>query len=161
MYTEEDEVDLATRDYYAASKINSEKLSESSLVIRTSFIGPELGTTRGLFEWFLHSDQRVNGYTEAYFSGMTTRSLSQIIAKEVILNTATLQGIYHIGGERISKYDLLVKLNAALNLNKTIVPDDQLRVDRSLSTEKFNHAITGYFPYDWDSMIADIKFEGR
>ncbi len=67
-------------DTYGYSKFLGEQIADSSLVLRTSIVGPELhGSRRGLLEWFLGEPGVVTGYTEAYFSGVTTLRLSEFI----------------------------------------------------------------------------------
>ena len=53
---------------------------KNSLTIRTSIIGPEIRTTKtGLFNWFLNTENKLYGYTNVIWSGLTTLELSKFI----------------------------------------------------------------------------------
>ncbi|MDQ1298051.1 MAG: dTDP-4-dehydrorhamnose reductase, partial [Campylobacterota bacterium] len=65
-------------DNYARSKALGEVFNDRDLTIRTSIIGPELkndGT--GLLDWFLKQRGSTNGYTKAFWSGVTTLELAK------------------------------------------------------------------------------------
>ena len=57
-------------------------------------------------------------------------------------------GVYHVSSEPISKYDLLNRFERRLGLGVEIVPDDELRCDRSLDSARFRSEF-GYPPPDW------------
>jgi dTDP-4-dehydrorhamnose reductase len=149
-YTEEDEPDPV--DDYGWSKLAGE--TEDHLTIRTSFIGRELETSRGLLEWFLSQDTMVRGFTNAIFSGLTTRALAKTIA-DVLAYRPGLKGIYHVGGDPISKYHLLHLLKAAYDKDVEIVPDAAVPCDRSLVSAKFRKAADWECP-SWEEMVEDM-----
>ena len=65
------------------------------------------------------------------------------------------------GAERdfeISKYDLLMMLNAATGAGVMIAPDDGFVIDRSLDATRFR-AATGLQPPEWPEMIAALAAE--
>ena len=65
-------------DDYGKSKAAGEP--KQAVVLRCSIIGPERGDTAyGLFEWYLHSKQVVNGFVDHYWNGLTTYELSKQI----------------------------------------------------------------------------------
>ena len=66
-----------------------------------------------------------------------------------------LSGLYHVASQPISKYELLVKIREAMNLDIEIEPYDDPPCDRSLSAARFV-ATTGYRIPDWDEMIAEL-----
>jgi dTDP-4-dehydrorhamnose reductase len=151
-YRETDEPDAA--DLYGRSKQLGEVSGPGALTLRTSIIGRELATSQGLVEWFLSQKGSAPGFTEAIFSGLTTLELSQVIVR-VIESHASLEGIYHVAAEPISKYDLLILLNAAFGRGLRIDPDDSVRIDRSLDGSRFI-AATAYEPPDWPTMIDEM-----
>jgi dTDP-4-dehydrorhamnose reductase len=154
-YTEDDVSDAA--DLYGRSKLLGE-VTGNALTIRTSIIGRELRTSNGLVEWFLSNRARsVRGFTNAIFSGLTTAMLARILAT-VIEQHPGLRGIYHVAGAAISKYDLLIMLNAAMGAGVTIEPEDGFAIDRSLDATHFQ-AATGLQPPEWPEMIAAIAAE--
>ncbi|HEV7485679.1 MAG TPA: SDR family oxidoreductase [Thermoanaerobaculia bacterium] len=177
-YTEEDVPDAA--DLYGRSKLLGE-VTEGALTIRTSIIGRELRTSNGLVEWFLSNrGGSVRGFTNAIFSGVTTAMLARILAA-VIEHHPGMHGLYHVAGAPISKYDLLMMLNAATSAGVTIAPDpgsagvppavqhdaaryggrdarDPRVIDRSLDATRFQ-AATGLQPPEWPEMIAALAAE--
>lgn len=91
---------------YARSKALGEVIDERNLTIRTSIIGPELkadGT--GLFHWLMSQHGTVNGYSQVFWSGVTTLELAEVV------NSALEQqptGLYQLSmPEKIAKLDLL------------------------------------------------------
>ncbi|GAG43113.1 unnamed protein product, partial [marine sediment metagenome] len=57
--------------------------------------------------------------------------------------------------EPISKYDLLVKIRDAMQLDIEIEPYKDFYCDRSLNSELFR-AETGFSIPTWDEMIAEL-----
>lgn len=154
-YSENDVPDAA--DLYGRSKLLGE-VTDGALTIRTSLIGRELRTSSGLVEWFLSNrGGSVRGFTNAIFSGVTTDTLARILA-EVVERHPDLQGLYHVAATPISKYDLLMNLNAATGAGVMIAPDDGFVIDRSLDATRFR-AATGLQPPEWPEMIAALAAE--
>ena len=154
-YREDDVPDAS--DLYGRSKLLGE-VTDGQLTIRTSIIGRELRASNGLVEWFLaNRGGTVRGFTTAIFSGVTTAMLAHILAA-VIEQHPGLNGLYHVAGAPISKYDLLVMLNAALGAGVVITPDDSFAIDRSLDSSRFQ-AATGLTPPQWPEMIAALAAE--
>ena len=143
-------------DWYGKTKFLGEISNFGVLTIRTSTIGHELLTSYGLLNWFL-KQRSCKGFKNAYFSGTTTLELANII-NNVINNFTNLTGLYHIGGYKISKYDLLNKINLIYNLKINIDSDVTHFIDRSFSSEKFCNA-TGYKIKNWDEIIYEMKDE--
>jgi dTDP-4-dehydrorhamnose reductase len=115
-------------------------------------IGRELEHTQGLLEWFLgQQGQGVSGFTKAIFSGFTTLALARIVAN-IIENHPTLQGIYHISADPISKYELLMLIKEIYDVDTEIVPNADHQIDRSLNSDLFRRA-TGITIPDWREMI--------
>ena len=56
--------------------------------------------------WFLSQTDEVK-VLQAYFSGLTSLELSKIIFKYFIVKTKNYDMILNVGGNRISKYNLL------------------------------------------------------
>jgi dTDP-4-dehydrorhamnose reductase len=152
-YSEADVPDA--RDLYGRSKLLGEVDAEGCLTIRTSMVGREIGSSRGLIEWFLsRRGETVKGFTRARFSGLTTTELSRVL-RRVAQDHPDLRGVWHVAGDPISKYDLLTMVNRAFRLGTTIVADDAFVCDRTLDASRFMHA-TGYRPPPWAAMIAEL-----
>ena len=143
------------RDLYGRSKLLGEVDAEGCLTVRTSMVGRELGSTRGLIEWFMtRRGETAKGFTRARFSGLTTSELSRVI-RDLIQHRPELHGVWHVAGEQISKHDLLAMVNRAFGLDITLVADDSFLCDRTLDASRFMHA-TGYRPPTWTAMVAEL-----
>jgi dTDP-4-dehydrorhamnose reductase len=154
-YSEDDLADAS--DLYGRSKLLGE-VTETALTIRTSIAGRELRTSNGLVEWFLSNrGGSVRGFTSAIFSGVTTAMLARILAA-VLEQHSDMHGLYHVAGAPISKYDLLMMLNAAMGAGVMIEADDSFVIDRSLDATRFQ-AATGLQPPEWPEMIAALAAE--
>ena len=148
----EDDVPDAT-DLYGRSKALGEVTDDGHLTIRTSIVGRQLRGARGLLEWFLaHRGGTVPGYRAMLFSGVTTLALGRAIVA-VIADHPTLSGLVHVGGEAISKYDLLHLVNDSFQAGVTIEPADGPPLDRSLDSSRFS-ALAGAAP-PWRAMLAE------
>jgi len=153
MYTEEDLPDPV--DLYGRTKLLGEVTQEGCLTIRTSMIGKEITKRVGLLEWFLSQDgQRINGFVNAIFSGLTTQALGSIIMW-ICADFKGLQGLYHVSSDPISKYDLLVRLRDRLGMSTEIVPTEVAPSDRSLDSSKF-WPRTGLHRPVWDEMLEEL-----
>ena len=75
-------------------------------MIRTSIIGHELSRKLGLLEWLLSSKIKLEGL-KMFFSGLTTLELSKVIYNYFINKNLFKGGIIHVGGKKISKYNLI------------------------------------------------------
>ncbi len=140
-------------DLYGRSKALGEVAGDGALTIRTSMIGRQLSGARGLLEWFLaHRGGTVQGYRAMVFSGLTTLALSRTIVA-LVTSHPTLAGLVHVGGEPISKYDLLRLVNDAFHSGVTIEPADGPPIDRSLDARRFT-ALAGAAP-TWRQMLDE------
>lgn len=155
-YTERDVPDA--RDLYGRSKLLGEVAEAPGLTLRTSIIGRELDRASGLMEWYAsQGDEPVDGFTNALFTGLTTRALARVM-ESVILDHPHLTGLYHVASAPISKYDLLLRLRDALGLRGEIRPLDEPRINRALDGTRFAEA-TGIAVPSWDEMVAEYDKE--
>jgi len=61
-----------------------------------------------------------------------------------------------VASEPITKLDLLQRVNRVFALGHELVPDDSLRMDRSLDDTPFREA-TGTVRPDWDTLIEELR----
>lgn len=149
MYLESDPSDA--RDLYGVSKHLGEVSEAHTVTLRTSIIGHELSSAHGLVEWFLAQSSPVKGYRRAIFSGLPTVELAGVIRDHVISNP-DLRGVYHVAAAPIAKLDLLELIAAAYGRQTTIIPDDTVKIDRSLDGSRFR-AATGYVAPAWPELV--------
>lgn len=147
------EIDVPdANDLYGQSKHWGEVVSENNLTIRTSMIGRELSSKGSLIEWFLsNKGGSVKGFTNAIFNGFPTIVLADIIVN-LIENGGALKGLYHISSSPISKFDLLQLVTSAMQLDITIEPDSDLKIDRSLDAKRFIKNFN-WSPQSWPEML--------
>lgn len=151
-YVESDFKDA--RDIYGLSKMLGEVINDHDLTIRTSIIGPELKPDgEGLFHWFNKQQGKVNGYTKAFWSGVTTLELSKAIDAAIEQN---ISGLYHLSNvEKISKNDLLRLIKKIWNrYDIEIDPTDGKIIDKSLITSRsdFKYKVDSY-----EHMLIDLR----
>jgi dTDP-4-dehydrorhamnose reductase len=155
-YRESDPSDA--EDLYGKAKFLGEVSDDPCLTLRTSIIGRELTRKTGLLEWFLaQRGKTVKGFRNAIFSGFTTAEMSRIIERMLVTHPRA-SGLYHVSAEAISKYELLRKINDALELGITVVPEDEPHCDRSLDSTRFRKEF-GYHPPAWDAMVSELAKE--
>ncbi len=141
------------KGFYAQSKALGELDNLKDLTFRTSIIGPELNTNGiGLFHWFSQQVGTVNGYTNAYWTGITTIELLNAIKMAIDEN---LTGLYHlVNEEKITKFNLVNIFNKVFDKRLIIEPYDNYKVDKSLlNTRKdFSFKVKSY-----QEMIFEMK----
>jgi dTDP-4-dehydrorhamnose reductase len=151
-YHEQDSPD--PEDLYGYTKLLGEVDGPGVLTIRTSVIGHEQRSRRGLVEWFLAQRGGVEGYAGAIYSGLPTCEFVRVIVDHVLPGPA-LEGVYHVASAPISKYELLRLVARAYGVDTAIRRNDTFRCDRSLVAERF-HAATGYVAPPWPELVAEM-----
>lgn len=147
-YSEADRPDPI--DDYGRSKLDGE-LAAPHLTIRTSFYG-RTPRGSGLVEWL--ASQRggvVDGFADYRFSGLAAAMLADFVALAI---DRALDGVYHVGGDPVTKFDLLAAVSRRLDLNVTVRPVIAGAVDRTLDTTRFFAAIGRPRPAVADSIEA-------
>lgn len=118
--------------FYDRTKALGEVEDDKNLTFRNSIIGPDMNQDGiGLFNWFMKQDGKINGYTGALWTGVTTLTLAKAMEQAV---KEDLCGLYNlVNNESISKYDLISLFNKIVRNNKLVVePNDKLQLDKSL-----------------------------
>jgi dTDP-4-dehydrorhamnose reductase len=127
-----------------------------NLTLRTSHIGRELTVKKSFVEWLIgQKGGRVNGYSHAIYSGLTTQALARTTLK-LLSGNSHLTGLFHVSSQPISKLEIINKLNKLLDLRITVTPDASVQINRSLNSEKFQNA-TNISPQTWDEMLSDFS----
>lgn len=156
-YREDDRPDPV--DIYGHSKLLGEVAERGAITLRTSIIGLALARNTSLIDWFLLQDKRVAGYRNAIFSGFTTKELSRVM-QSLLEQYPDASGLYHLSSSPISKYELLVQLKSRLGRSLEIVPDDEIRIDRSLDSSRFRGQFN-YSPPSWSEMLDELAEDIR
>jgi dTDP-4-dehydrorhamnose reductase len=132
-------------DIYGFSKMLGESAAEPGkvTVLRTSIIGPEMGTASGLMSWFLSESKRVNGFTNHFWNGITTLEWA-MLACDLITGKERFEApIVQVGSKTaVSKYELLCLIRDtwghAIEILPAEAPD---RVDRTLKADVLRRSI--------------------
>lgn len=145
-YTEQDFKDGL--GFYAQSKALGELNNSKDVTIRTSIIGPELNHNGiGLFHWFMmQSDgSQIKGFTDAYWSGVTTLELAKVIS-EIIKQNIT--GLIQIAPKsKIDKFSLISLFNSIYKNNIILIEKNgDYKVDKSLVSirKDFDYEVPDY-----------------
>lgn len=134
---------------YGISKSLGELDDEKNLTLRTSIIGPDLNKNGiGLFNWFISQDSPVNGFTSAYWTGLTTLELAKVMESAM---DRGLTGLYNVVPDsKISKYELLMLIKKYFG-GQAITPVEMKTVDKSLV-----NSFPAELP-DYETMIKELR----
>jgi len=144
-YVEADEHDCL--DFYGKSKSLGEP-HEDCMVIRTSIIGEEIHKNASLISWVKSmKGKEINGYTNHKWNGVTTEQYAKICERIIDENLYT-EGLFHIGSNVVTKYELVKDINEIFELGITINPfDTPVGIDRTLrSNEDLSLMLTQDIP---------------
>ena len=130
------------------------RLTTNAITLRTSTIGHELGNHHGLLEWFLAQSGSVRGFRKAIYSGLSTREFARVI-RDYVIPRPKLRGLFHVSGDVITKYDLLLLIRDIYGKQIAVDADDAVAIDRSLDSSRFR-GITGYAPPPWVGQIREM-----
>lgn len=121
-------------DIYGKSKLLGEINDIHNLTIRTSIIGPEIKEGFGLFHWFMSQEEKVNGFTKAFWDGVTTLELAKFINKCINENIVGL--INYRTKKSVSKFELLQIISKVFSKKIEIITDNRdMKDKRNLNSE--------------------------
>jgi dTDP-4-dehydrorhamnose reductase len=124
-------------DAYCRSKLAGEPAAPH-LVLRASFFGCSARRT-GLVDWLIAQGGRtVDGFTDYRFSGLSAPLLADLVGAAI---AAGLSGVYNVGGDPVTNYELLVALAAHLRLDVVVRGVERGVMDRTLDSSRFFAAI--------------------
>ena len=139
-------------DTYSKTKGLGEIISDNHLTLRTSVVGPELKENGSqLFHWFMCQTGTISGYTDVFWSGVTTLELAKAVNWSIDNN---ITGLYHVtNNTRISKNDLLKLFKKYTNKDIEILPSSGKNIDKSFLDTRYliNYQIPSY-----EKMISDM-----
>lgn len=144
-------------NWYGKSKSLGELINTKDITFRMSIIGPELKSNgTGLFNWIVSNTQHeLQGWDNAWWNGITTLELAKCIEKYML--DPVITGVYHVvnNENKISKFELLSKINNIYQLDKTILrtqgpkPVNKILID---TRKEFDFGIP-----DYDTMLSELK----
>lgn len=150
-YRENDPPDA--EDLYGRSKLLGEVTEAPHLTVRTSFVGFELASRRGLLAWFLSQAGPVRGFRRALWSGLTADRLAAILVE--LAGRRKVTGLLHVAGETVDKDHLLRIFQEVFDHRAvSIEAVDEPRLDRSLASERLRELGISVPPLE--TMLRDL-----
>jgi len=138
-------------DIYGRAKALGEINDDKHLTLRTSVVGPELKEGEELFHWFMRQEGEIQGYTKAFWSGVTTLELAKVVAWAI---RHDIRGLYHVtNGKPISKYELLMLFKKHTGKNIDIRAVEGRTTNKSFINTR--QLIADPIP-DYDVMIGEM-----
>ena len=126
-------------DVYGKTKSLGEVKGENYLNLRVSIIGPEIGRSTSLLEWFLNqpSNAGLKGYANHFWNGVSTYQFARV-ALGVIKQSNFEAGSFHLlPSDKVSKFELLHLFRQIYNRHdigiEEVFPDTI--IDRTLYSE--------------------------
>jgi dTDP-4-dehydrorhamnose reductase len=140
-------------DIYGKTKFLGEINYQNTCTIRTSIIGHEYYNKLSLLEWFLSNKNQCNGFSNSFFSGLTTLEVYKFLVNYFFKKKYS--GLLHLHSKKISKYNLLKIIKRIYNKKTQIKRKNKPRIDRSLNSIYLkNHFF--YKAPTWIQMIKDM-----
>lgn len=137
-------------DAYGRSKLAGEPAAPH-VTIRTSFFGANPRGAGLIAALLARRGGSIEGFTDYRFTGVSAVLAADLIAT-AIETRPPLEGVYHVGGDPITKFELLQRAAAHLELEVRVVPVARGRVDRTLDSSRFFAAIGRRRPSLHDSL---------
>lgn len=137
--------------FYASTKILSESIQETALVLRICPIGFDYFKKKSLFNFIYNSTEKeINGFENCFFNGLTTIEIGKQLL--TILDKRDIKGIHHITGPKISKLQLLQHINDIFDLNVDINPKKEPYMSRLLKDD-----LNDSNELNWITMLSELK----
>jgi len=156
-YSEEDRPNAY--DIYGLSKSLGEINYQNTITIRTSIIGHELNSKKGLLEWFLNKENYCYGYVRSYFSGLTTLEVFNFL-NFYFSKKFNLSGLIHLSSKKISKFNLLNKIAKIYSKKIKIKKNYNFKIDRSLIST-ISRKNSSYKVPSWDKMLRAMYLNNQ
>ena len=142
---------------YGRSKACGEIVNSKDVTIRTSIIGPDLKSEGvGLFNWFMGQTGVISGYTNAFWSGISTIELARCVEWCIEEDVVGLQQVAR--REKISKCQLLDLFKSSFEKEIEILEDPSKKVDKSLIPSEGAYEIAEGYADMVNEMRAFIEY---
>lgn len=139
--------------FYDRTKALGELEDDKNITLRNSIVGPDIDPNGiGLLNWFMRQNDKINGYTGAMWTGMTTLQLAKVMEKAA---EGKVHGLYNmVPNHNISKYELLTLFNRYIRKDAVMIkPYDGFTADKTLVRTKFDFDI---IVPDYDTMVWEM-----
>ena len=167
---------LKPLNVYAKTKLAAEShLGAEDLILRVNFFGRNIvkSSTSSLYEWVsqsLSNGDKINGFTDVYFSPLNVVTLSEKIIKSI---EAKITGVYNVGSANgISKYEFCKCVCEVCSYDTALVEMGSIETQESvvkrpfkiiLDASRFEHDLKLNLPtvqeeiikqYQWDHQLS-------
>jgi len=126
-------------DVYGKTKSLGEMPAENLIHLRASIIGPEVGRSTSLLEWFLNQPNgaTLNGFTNHMWNGVTTHHFGMLAEGIISNNYLSIKKTHVIPGNELSKADLLRAFSLSYKRQDLIINnvESKVEINRTLKTE--------------------------
>ena len=163
LYSESEPHDAT--DVYGKTKSLGEVAFDHVYHLRVSIIGPELGRSTSLLEWFRNQpvDSSLNGFTDHLWNGVTTHHFGKLAGGMIDNDFEVDSRIHIVPGDIISKANLLREFAAAYNRRDIQINDvvSTARIDRTLRTSypEINKKIWNLAGYENIPTVSEMVLE--
>ena len=163
LYVENDLHDAT--DVYGKTKSLGEVEFENVNHLRVSIIGPEMGRSTSLLEWFRNQlkNASINGFTDHLWNGVTTHQFGKLAYGMISNEYDEFSKTHIVPADLISKADLLRVFAVAyaredVQINETV---SAAKIDRTLSTiyPEVNSKIWKLAGYESIPTVAEMVLE--
>lgn len=141
--------------YGLSKKLARDKIYHNTKIIKTSILGFEKNTKFSFLEWFLNSEDAINGFTNQYWNGNTTLEWAKW-AEKMMLNWNKFNHVTILSNpDCLSKYEILLELRQIFNKEIEIIPIE--------SNVCKNNCMTGDYVTDnlFEQIIEMKNFYGK
>ena len=108
--------------YGLSKRMAREDISKNTKIIKTSIIGFEKNTKFSFLDWFLTSENSVNGYTNQFWNGNTTLEWSKW-SEYIMTNWDSFKRVTTLSNpDCLSKYEILLRIKQIFNKEIEIIP---------------------------------------
>lgn len=126
-------------DVYGKTKSLGEVNSTNFFHIRASIVGPELGRSTSLLEWFINQPQgaKLNGYANHMWNGVSTYQFAKISHGIIKSNNFNHGKVHLVPGNSVNKYELLCTFKEIFGRSDIDIIETypEKIIDRTLDTE--------------------------
>lgn len=153
-------------DEYGKGKLKGEPKSKNALSIRTSFLGFDPLEHKGLLEWVLNSNGKIQGYTNQFWSGCTTLQFAKFC--EFLIESSNFDDfrkkssfLHFAPLGPITKYEILSEFMKLSNKKKEIKKSNSdIMINRFLSSMYFDNGFIKNYTTNLRGALSElIKFE--
>lgn len=157
-YVESDPHDAT--DVYGKTKSLGEMPADNLKHLRVSIIGPEVGRSTSLLEWFRNqpTGSSLNGFTDHLWNGITTHHFGYLSRGIIEQDFTDFSRTHIIPKDVVSKANLLRLFASSYNRSDLLISDvkSSVTIDRTLATENedLNNKLWKFAGYEEPPTVA-------